>query len=687
MQVMRNYFINLKFIIMIFKKYFLALLAGIIMMLGANSIFAQVEEPVTWTFFTEKIDNDYVNLVIEAQIEDHWHLYGEYFELGGPMPLYFEFELGDNFEIIDSVVESPDPIVEFDDVFLLEVTFFEHQATFKQKIKVLSDEGFNITGILDGQACFEDGACIPLSYDMLFAVNGGAELSDNESQETKASTPVIVTENTFENTEKKDNSLISFFLISFLFGIIGILTPCVFPMIPMTVSFFMQKSEKKSRNMLKALIFGISITLLYTIVGIIVSLTSAGADFTTVLSTHWIPNLIFFLLFVVFAASLFGLFEFVLPSGLVNKADKQVDKGGLFAAFFMALTTVIVSFSCTGPIIGALLVKAASGNVLEPAIGMLGFGLGFALPFTILALAPGMMKKLPKSGGWLNAVKVVMGFVILAFSLKYFSNIDQNYHLGILSRDLYIGIWVVIFIMMGIYLLGKIRFSHDSEVPHVGFFRLMLAMISFVIAIYLFPGIFGANLSGIAGLLPPKTSQQFDLTISSGGANSEESSLCEDPKYSDLMHMAYNVNGYFDVMQGIECAKSQDKPVLLYFTGHSCSNCKKMQANIWSDPAVNEYFNNKVVMTALYVDEKSVKLPEEEWFTSSNDGKLKKTLGEANADIQIVNFKTNTQPFYVLMTPEGKVLVEPMTYNSNPEDFLEFLKKGIEAYESSQIVE
>ncbi len=672
---------------MISKKYFLALLAGIIMMLGANSISAQVEEPVTWTFSTEEIDNDYVNLVIEAQIEDHWHLYGEYFELGGPMPMYFEFELGDNFEIIDSVVESPDPIVEFDDVFLLEVTFFEHQATFKQKIKVLSDEGFNITGILDGQACFEDGACIPLNYDMLFAVNGGAEVSDNVSQETKASTPVIVTENSFENTEKKDNSLLSFFLLSFLFGIIGILTPCVFPMIPMTVSFFMQKSEKKSRNMLKALIFGISITLLYTIVGIIVSLTSAGADFTTVLSTHWIPNLIFFLLFVVFAASLFGLFEFVLPSGLVNKADKQVDKGGLFASFFMALTTVIVSFSCTGPIIGALLVKAASGNVLEPAIGMLGFGLGFALPFTILALAPGMMKKLPKSGGWLNAVKVVMGFVILAFSLKYFSNIDQNYHLGILSRDLYIGIWVVIFIMMGIYLLGKIRFSHDSEVPHVGFFRLMLAMTSFVIAIYLFPGIFGANLSGIAGLLPPKTSQQFDLTINSGGVNSEESSLCEDPKYSELMHMAYNVNGYFDVMQGIECAKSQDKPVLLYFTGHSCSNCKKMQANIWSDPAVNEYFNNKVVMTALYVDEKSVKLPEEEWFTSSNDGKLKKTLGEANADIQIVNFKTNTQPFYVLMTPEGKVLVEPMTYNSNPEDFLEFLKKGIEAYESSQIVE
>jgi len=670
-----------------FRKYFLSVTGILAFLILINPLFAQVEEPVTWSFSTEEIDDQHVNLVIEAQIEDHWHLYGQYFGFGGQMPLYFEFDASDNYEIIDSVIEKPEPIVEFDDVFEVEVNFFEHSATFTQKIKVLTDEGFNVTGILDGQACFEDGACIPLNYDMLFEINGGAATEDVTTEDTKAKTPVIVTENKFENTETKDNSLLSFFLISFLFGIIGILTPCVFPMIPMTVSFFMQKSEKKSRNVMKALIFGISITLLYTIVGVIVSLTSAGADFTTVLSTHWIPNLIFFVLFVVFAASLFGLFEFVLPTSLANKADAQVDKGGLIAAFFMALTTVVVSFSCTGPIIGALLVKAASGNVLEPAIGMLGFGLGFAMPFTILALAPGMMKKLPKSGGWLNAVKVVMGFVILAFSLKYFSNIDQVYGLGILSRDLYIGIWVVIFIMMGIYLLGKIRFSHDSEVKHVGFFRLLLAMASFIFAIYLIPGIFGANLSGIAGLLPPKTAQQFDLTAVSGGGEAEDSELCEEPKYSETMHMAYDVHGYFDVMQGIECAEAQNKPVLLYFTGHSCSNCKKMQASVWSDPAVKEYFNNKVVMTALYVDEKNVKLAEEDWFTSSNDGKVKKNLGEANADIQIVNFKTNTQPFYVLMTADGKVLTEPMTYNSNPEEFMEFLKKGMEAFENPEVTE
>lgn len=660
------------------KKKFWVLSSILVFLFAFNPVFAQVEEPVKWNLSTEVVDNSHVNLVIKAEIEDHWHLYGQYFGLGGPMPLYFEFTPDSKFELVDSVIENPTPIVEFDDVFEVEVNFFEHEATFTQKIKVLSDQGFNITGIIDGQACFEDGACIPLSYDMIFEINGGEIVSDNNSA-AKGETPIIVTENQFEKSEDDNSSLLSFFLLSLVFGIIGILTPCVFPMIPMTVSFFMQKSEKRSKNLLKAMIFGVSITLLYFLVGVIVSLTSAGANFTTVLSTHWIPNLIFFVLFLVFAASLFGVFEIVLPSGIVNKADKQVDKGGLLAAFFMALTTVVVSFSCTGPIVGALLVKAASGNVLEPAIGMLGFGLGFALPFTILAISPNWMKKLPKSGGWLNAVKVIMGFVILAFSLKYFSNIDQNYNLGILSRDVYLAIWIVIFTVMGIYLLGKIKFPHDSETNHIGFFRLLLAMVSFGFAIYLLPGMFGANLTGIAGLLPPKTAQEFDLTTTYKSPV-EQNSLCEAPKYADDLHMAYNVNGYFDINQGIECAKSQNKPVLLYFTGHSCSNCKKMQAAIWSDDAVNDVFNNKVVMTALYVDEKSVKLTEEEWFTSSNDAKVKKTLGDVNADIQIVNFKTNTQPFYVIMSPEGKVLAEPMTYNNNPEEFLEFLNAGLEAF-------
>ena len=325
-----------------------------------------------------------------------------------------------------------------------------------------------------------------------------------------------------------------------------------------------------------------------------------------------------------------------------------------------------------------MLVKAAGGNVLEPTIGMLGFGLGFALPFTILAIAPNWLKKLPKSGGWMNSVKVVMGFCLLAFSLKYFSHIDQNYHLDIMSRELYIAIWIVISVLCGLYLLGKIRFKMDSEVKAVGFFRMILASVFFVFALYLFPGMFGANLSSVSGLLPPMTTQNFNLADDGGAAS--EGALCGTPKYSESMHTAYGVNAYFDYKQAFECAKAQNKPIILYFTGHSCANCKKMQAEIWANKSIAEKFNNEFVMTALYVDEKSVEVPAEEQFTSSNDGKVKKTLGEVNADIQIVNFQCNTQPYYVVVSPEGQVLTKPMSYNTNVEEFTEFLNEGLEKY-------
>lgn len=649
--------------------------------LFVSSAYSQIVEPVKWKFSTEKLDENILNLVIEASIDDQWHLYSQYFKMGGPLPLYFEFEDSDNYEKIDSVIEYPDPIVTIDTVFKiadLEVKYFKKQAKFTQKIRTLTDKGFNIIGIIDGQACSYQGECVPVKGDILFKINGGEQVGKSvENQDVTATTPMLVTENKFLDSGKEDRSLFVFFLISILFGLISILTPCVFPMIPMTISFFMQNNASKFNSMLKAFVFGVSIMLLYTLVGVIVSLTSAGADFTTTLSSNWILNLIFFILFVVFASSLFGMFEIVLPSGLANKADKQVDKGGVLSAFFLAVTLVIVSFSCTGPIIGALLVEAASGDVLFPTIGMLGFGFGFALPFTILAIAPQWLNKLPKSGGWLNSVKIVMGFVILAFSLKFLSNIDQSYHLGILSRDIYIAIWIVTAVLMGMYLLGKIKFSHDSEVKHVGFFRLLLAGTSFVFALYLLPGLFGANLTGIAGLLPPKTSQKFDLTSSSSlGSTSADKNLCGTPNYGTTLSFPGQINGYFDWKQGIECAKSQGKPVLLYFTGHNCSNCKVMQSAVWSNEVVQDYFNNKLVVTALYVDDKNIEYPKEDWFVSVDDGKVKKKMGEINGDIQIVNFKRNTQPYYVLLSPDGKVLTEPITYTTKPEEFIEFLEKG-----------
>ena len=691
------------------------ILLAVVALFSFSVMFAQMAEPVKWKFSTEKISEKEFNLVMTATIEDKWHLYSQHFDAGGPMPLVITYTKSDKYKTIGQTTESPAPTSEYDDVFMVNVKYFTKKATFKQKIEVLTDASFSIKAELNGQACFEDGQCLPVNADANFKIDlpkketaepektsaepattdeKTTEVAEVESTEEtatdsaqaevveqksdKGGTPRIISQNEFVEEAAEDSSMWAFFFLSLLFGILGILTPCVFPMIPMTISFFMQGDSSKFNSILKALIFGISITVLYTIIGVIVSLTNAGAGLTTVLSTHWIPNLIFFLLFVVFAASLFGLFEIILPTSLANKSDKQVDKGGIFASFFLALTTVIVSFSCTGPIVGALLVKAASGNVLEPTIGMLGFGLGFALPFTILAIAPNWLKKLPKSGGWMNSVKIVMGFCLLAFSLKYFSNIDQNYHLDLMSRELYIAIWIVISVLCGLYLLGKIRFKMDSEVKTVGFFRMILASIFFVFALYLFPGMFGSNLSAVSGLLPPMSTQQFNLADNGGTAS--EGAMCGTPKYSESMHTAYGVNAYFDYKQALDCAKSQGKPIILYFTGHSCANCKKMQAEIWANKSIAEKFNNEFVMTALYVDEKSVEVPVDEQFTSSNDGKLKKTLGEVNADIQIVNFQCNTQPFYVVVSPEGKVLTKPMSYNTDSEEFIAFLNEGLENY-------
>ncbi|MFC2115294.1 protein-disulfide reductase DsbD family protein [Bacteroidota bacterium] len=474
-----------------------------------------------------------------------------------------------------------------------------------------------------------------------------------------------------------------FFLIAFAAGLAGILTPCVFPMIPMTVSFFMQGSENRAKAIIKGLIFGISIIAIYTAIGLIVSISSAGAELTNSLSTHWIPNLIFFLLFMAFAASFLGMFELVLPSKWVNSADKQADKGGYLGAFFMAFTLVLVSFSCTGPIVGALLVEAAGGLALKPILGMFGFGLAFALPFTLFAIFPSWLKGLPKSGGWLNSIKVVLGFIVLAFGMKFFSTIDQTYHLGIMSREVYLAIWMVIFIMLGFYLLGKLKFAHDSDLPHVSVPRLLLAIASFSFSIYLLPGLFGANLSSVSALIPPKSSQEFDLSAvgysatSSAVATETPGSLSSaSAKYSDFLHLPHGLKGFFDYQEGMAYARQNNMPVLLDFKGHACSNCKEMEGKVWPDPAVLKRLREEYVIIALYTDDRT-KLPEDEWITSDYDGKVKKTLGKKNMDLQISTYNTNTQPFYVLVDPSGNPLAEPRGHNLDARAFAEWLDAGI----------
>jgi thiol:disulfide interchange protein DsbD len=657
-------------------------------------VFSQVVDPVDWNYSVNKKGDNTAVLVFKADIERNWHLYSQNFGEGGPVRTNFTFDDSEYYELVGETSENPEPEKVYDETFQMDVKYFSNQATFKQKIKILTDKSFTINGNVEYQVCQED-KCVYFNPDFKFQVKGekGKVASDSEEAEQKE-TPTIedsgdevkITPSLEETTSQKsrdsseDKSLLGLFFMALGLGLVGILTPCVYPMIPMTVTFFMQGQSNKIAGFIKALIFGVSIVLLYTLVGVIVSLTSAGADFANTISTHWLPNLIFFLLFLAFAASFFGLFEIVLPSGLANKADKQVDKGGFLASFFMALTTVIVSFSCTGPIVGGLLVKAASGGVIEPTIGMLGFGLGFGLPFTLLAIFPGWLKNMPKSGGWMNAVKVVLAFIILAFSFYFLSKIEVNYHLDILSRDVFLAIWIAIFMTLGLYLLGKFRLAHDSEITKVPVFRMLLAIASFSFAIYLVPGLFGANLTPLSSILPPKSEQNFEITATATAPESTSETMCGEAKYSDFLHLPHNVKGYFDYEQGMKCAKELNKPAMVYFTGHSCSNCKQMQGKVWSKPEVQKILNEEYVVIALYIDDKK-KLPESEWVKSEYDGKLKKTIGKINANFQITRFNSNTQPQYILLDPSGEKLTAPMGYELNPQKFIDFLNKGLKKFE------
>jgi len=412
-----------------------------------------------------------------------------------------------------------------------------------------------------------------------------------------------------------------------------------------------------------------------------------GPEVANELATNWIPNLIFFLVFVIFALSFFGLFEINLPYSWVNKADKQADKGGLGGIFFMAFTLVLVSFSCTGPLVGSILVEAAGGLILKPILGMFAFALAFAIPFTVFAIFPEWLSSLPKSGGWLNSVKVVLGFLELAFALKFISVADQAYHWGLLDREIYLAFWIVIFTLMGMYLLGKIRLPNDSKMEVVSVPRLVLAILTFTFVVYLVPGMFGAPLKALAGYLPPMHTIDFNLEqvgyngdIESGN---DEENLCEKPKFSDFLHFPHGLKGYFDYEQAITCAKEQNKPIFIDFTGHGCVNCREMEARVWSDPEVLQRLKNDFIMLALYVDDKK-ELPESDWYTSSYDNKIKKTIGKQNADFQIARFNNNAQPFYVILDDKGELLLEPKSYDLSTSNFISFLDAGKQAFYTSK---
>ena len=541
-----------------------------------------------------------------------------------------------------------------------------------------SAEGATVSGVIFANICSET-TCSAEYYD--FNVKVGAPAAAKDAVE-KVSSEGISTE---EQTEGK--ALWALILEAILWGFAMLLTPCVFPMVPMTVSFFMKGSENAAAGKFKAAMYGLFIVLLYTVpISVIIMLTrliggdAVTADIFNWLSTHWLPNIIFFVVFMIFAASFFGAFEITMPQSLVNKSDRGADKKGLAGVFFMALTLVLVSFSCTGPIVGTVLIESTQGKFWAPMVTMLAFSGAFALPFTVLAFFPSLLKKFKKSGGsWLNSVKVVLGFIEIALGLKFLSVADQTYHWGLLDREVYLAIWIAVFTLLGLYLLGKIRFEADEPVEHLSVPRLTLSIAVFSFVVYLIPGMFGAPLSGISGYLPPMTSQEFVIGQQSAVVPAAAKTDTESFGAKYGLHLPLGLHGYFKLEEGLAAAQKAGKPVFVDVTGHGCVNCREMESRVWSDPQVLKMLQEDFVIVALYTDDKT-RLAEEDRVTDAQSGKVYKDLGRANSYIARTLWNVNAQPNYVLLSPSGEMLVPVRGYDLSVEGFLAFLRSGLDAY-------
>jgi thiol:disulfide interchange protein len=631
----------------------------------ANQVSGQLIDPIKWNFSSLQ-NGEEVKLIFSATIDKGWHLYDVNLPEGGPISTQFVYEDSTLFDFSGELQKSVAPVEKLDKTFNMNVRYFSDSVVFTQSIRLKKTGVSQIKGHVTFMGC-DDESCLPPS-DAPFAL---PVTTGNSSvitvQNSSATSPAIEVQN------QKQSPWV-FILISFLAGLAAVLTPCVFPMIPMTVSFFMRGSGNRKSALRTAIVFGLSIVGIFTLLGALFSVGIFGPNVGNILSTHWIPNLLFFILFFIFALSFFGLFEIVLPGSLVNKTDAKAEGGGWIGAFFMALTTVIVSFSCTGPFIGALIIQAVQSGGLRPLLGMFVFGLAFATPFTLLAIFPSALSKLPKSGGWLNAIKVVFAFVLLAFGMKFLSNIDQVYGLNILSREIYLIIWIVLFIMLGLYFLGKIRFSHDSDVPYLSVGRFFLAVGTFSFVLYLFTGLLGNPLKSVSALIPPAT---VNATAYSGHLQSSAvpaGNLCGPAKYADKLHLPQGITGYFDYKEGLACAREQHKPALVVFKGHACANCKKMENSVWTDPGVLQMLTEKYVVIGLYTDDRS-SLPENEWVTTA-EGNVLKTMGKVNLQILIDRYNTNSIPFHVIVQPDGKESKLAVTFDTG--EFRDFIKKGLE---------
>jgi len=648
-------------IIHIMRKLFLLILA----FFSFAGLSAQTTT-TTWNYEQKDNGDGTIDLIFKAEISSPWYIYNTDTLKNGPLPTSVEFNNISGYELVGKLKDGAEPEVKRDKAFNMDVKVFHNNATFIQTIRKLTDAPFKVEGLLSFQTC-TGKECLTDEVDIAFDIKG-KEIPVSEKNNSK-------------------EGLLMFLLIAFAAGLGGVFTPCVFPMIPMTVGFFLSGSGSKRAGIMKGLIFGLSVTFIYTLAGVFVAIFQS-TDATDTLGTHWIPNALFAILFIVFAISFLGAFEITLPNGLANKADAKADKGGYIASFFVALAMVIVSFSCTGPFVGSILAAAVSGGVaLKPILGMLVFGLAFSLPFVLFSFFPSLMKKMPKSGGWLNMVKVVFAFILLAFSMKYIAAVDTWFGWGIISRNLVIVIWMAIAILMGFYLLGKIKTPHDSDVEHVGAGRIIFAIISFAFAFYIAPGLVGAPLASLSALLPPADTNSFTIAApvvqntpaAPLPAVAGENGPCGPIKYADPNHPTpYGLTAYHEIEQAIECSKSQNKPVLLAFKSLTCSGCKLMEAKVWSEPDVLKVLKEKVILATLYVDSK-IELPVEEQVVSKIDGKTKNTLGRKLRDYQVTHFGVASQPYYVLVDQNEVSLVDPVGECSKDE-FLKFLNAGIQKF-------
>ncbi len=663
---------------------------------------AQILKPASWAYSSKDLGNKRYELDFTATINKGWHIYSQFIDSGGPIPTSFTFKKSGDYILIGKTKEDGKPIKENDPGFGMVLKYYENEALFSQIIE-LKKPTADVKGTLEYMVCDASRCLPPSDKNFEFKLPLQSTAIKNDSLQAKLDTLILVAgqaqakysaaknqvsvKSTYHSGEESQSLWLTF-LKGLAAGLAILIMPCTYPMIPLTVSYFTKHSKSRRQGVTHAFIYAFFILIIYVLLGVLVTVLF-GPNALNDFASDAFFNLLFFAAFVIFSISLFGAFEIILPAGWINASERMSDRGGLIGIFFMAFTLTLVSFSCTFPIVSGFLLLLSKGNYLSPIIGMSACGLMLGLPFGLLALFPRWIHSLPKSGGWLNVVKVMLGFIELGFAFVYLSKVDLAYHWGILPRDLFLTLWIVLAVLLGFYLLGKIKLPHDTNIDHVSVPRLILAIISFSFAVYMLPGLWGAPLNSISGFIPPLETQAFNINnnVSADNsipANATNDSSVQKKKYSNLFKSGNSINAYFDYDEGMAYARKVNKPVLLDFTGWSCINCRKMEHAVWADKDVLQRLKNDFVIVELYVDDKTI-LPKEEQYFSKSSGDSIKTIGKKNIDLEVTHFNDNAQPYYVPLDNKGQLLNTPSGYNSDVEGYIQFLDLALKNYkEESQ---